>query len=170
MTYEATYEFPLGSGSLRKLDIQAESEEEARRKLGIVNPTLKFTPVERNPVARYLKSDDGQQFVKLLKDFESTIKVQHVGRRARKEERLEARISPAQKDLIERAAALRGTSVTEFVVSSAQEAATTTIKDFDVLHLRDQAREVFINAVLNPPAPNEAARAAAERYKKHMEL
>ena len=158
MTYEATYEFPLGSGSLRKLDIQAESEEEARRKLGIVNPTLKFTPVERNPVARYLKSDDG------------TIKVQHVGRRARKEERLEARISPAQKDLIERAAALRGTSVTEFVVSSAQEAATTTIKDFDVLHLRDQAREVFINAVLNPPAPNEAARAAAERYKKHMEL
>ena len=73
MTYEATYEFPLGSGSLRKLDIQAESEEEARRKLGIVNPTLKFTPVERNPVARYLKSDDGQQFVKLLKDFESTM-------------------------------------------------------------------------------------------------
>ena len=97
-------------------------------------------------------------------------KVQHVGRRVRKEERLEARISPAQKDLIERAAALRGTSVTEFVVASAQEAATTTIKDFDVLHLRDQAREVFINAVLNPPAPNEAARAAAERYKKHMEL
>ena len=42
------------------------------------------------------------------------------------------------------------------------------IKDFDVLHLRDQAREIFINAVLNPPAPNEAARAAAERYKKHM--
>ena len=97
-------------------------------------------------------------------------KVQHVVRRARKEERLEARISPAQKDLIERAATLRGTSVTEFVVASAQEAATITIKDFDVLHLRDQAREVFINAVLNPPAPNEAARAAAERYKKHMEL
>ena len=95
-------------------------------------------------------------------------KVQHMGRRARKEERLEARVSPAQKDLIERAAALRGTSVTEFVVASAQEAATTTIKDFDVLHLRDQAREIFINAVLNPPAPNEAARAAAERYKKHV--
>jgi uncharacterized protein (DUF1778 family) len=83
---------------------------------------------------------------------------------------LEARVTPAQKRLIERAAALRGTSVTEFVMASAQEAATTTIKDFEVLHLRDQAREVFINAVLNPPAPNDAARAAAERYRKHMGL
>jgi ribosomal protein S18 acetylase RimI-like enzyme len=55
-------------------------------------------------------------------------------------------------------------------MASAQEAATTTIKDFEVLHLRDQAREVFINAVLNPPAPNDAARAAAERYRKHMGL
>jgi uncharacterized protein (DUF1778 family)/predicted GNAT family N-acyltransferase len=88
--------------------------------------------------------------------------------RSRKEERLEARITPAQKRLIERAAALRGTSVTEFVVASAQEAATSTIKDFDVLRLRDQAREVFINAVLNPPAPNDAARAAAERYRKNV--
>ncbi len=97
-------------------------------------------------------------------------RVQHRERRSRKEERLEARLTPVQKRLIERAAALRGTSVTEFVVASAQEAATTTIKDFDVLHLRDQAREVFINAVLNPPAPNDAARAAAERYKRRMGL
>jgi uncharacterized protein (DUF1778 family) len=95
---------------------------------------------------------------------------EHGKRRSRKEERLEARITPAQKRLIERAAALRGTSVTEFVVASAQEAATSTIKDFDILHLRDQAREVFIDAVLNPPAPNDAARAAAERYKRNMGL
>lgn len=93
---------------------------------------------------------------------------QRMERRFRKEERLEARVTPAQKRLIERAAALRGTSVTEFVVASAQEAATNTIKDFDILHLRDQAREVFISAVLNPPAPNDAARPAAERYRKNM--
>jgi uncharacterized protein (DUF1778 family) len=90
--------------------------------------------------------------------------------RLRKEERLEARVTPAQKRLIERAAALRGTSVTEFVVVSAQEAATSAIKDFEVLSLRDEAREVFINTILNPPAPNEAARVAAERYKKDMGL
>jgi uncharacterized protein (DUF1778 family) len=90
--------------------------------------------------------------------------------RSRKEERLEARLTPTQKQLIERAAALRGTSVTEFVVVSAQAAATSAIKDFEALSLRDEAREVFINAVLDPPAPNEAARNAAERYKKNMGL
>ena len=90
--------------------------------------------------------------------------------RSRKEERLEARVTPAQKRLIERAAALRGTSVTEFVVASAQEAARSAIKDFEVLSLREEAREVFINAILNPPAPNEAARLAAERYKKNAGL
>ena len=90
--------------------------------------------------------------------------------RLRKEERLEARVTPTQKRLIERAAALRGTSVTEFVVASAQEAARSAIKDSEVLSLRDEAREVFINAILNPPAPNKAARIAAERYRKNMGL
>jgi uncharacterized protein (DUF1778 family) len=97
------------------------------------------------------------------------LRTERIERRSRKEERLEARITPAQKRLIERAAALRGTSVTEFVVASAQEAATNTLKDFDILQLRDQAREVFINAVLNPPAPNDVARAAAVRYRRNRE-
>jgi uncharacterized protein (DUF1778 family) len=90
--------------------------------------------------------------------------------RARKEQRLEARVTAEQKRLIERAATLRGTTVTDFVVASAQDAAASTIKDFEVLHLRDQAREVFVHAVLNPPAPNDAARRAAERYRKQMGL
>ena len=86
--------------------------------------------------------------------------------RSPKQERLEARITPDQKRLIERAAELRGTTVTEFVVASAQQAATDTIKNFEVLTLRDEARRVFVNSVLNPPQPNEAARAAARRYKE----
>jgi uncharacterized protein (DUF1778 family) len=90
------------------------------------------------------------------------------GSRSRKQERLEARITQDQKRLIERAAELRGTTVTEFVVASAQQAAADTIKDFEVLTLRDQARKVFVHAILNPPLPNEAARAAARRYKAQL--
>lgn len=89
-------------------------------------------------------------------------------RRHRRQERLEARISPAQKRILERAASLRGTSLTDFVLTSAQEAATKTIKDFEILSLCDEAREVFIKALMNPPVPNEALQAAADRYKKHM--
>ncbi|HYV31542.1 MAG TPA: DUF1778 domain-containing protein [Candidatus Binatia bacterium] len=84
----------------------------------------------------------------------------------RKQERLEARVTRQQKRLIERAAYLRGTSVTDFVVASAQQAATATIRDSETLSLRDEAREAFVNALLNPPAPNPAARAAARRYKE----
>jgi uncharacterized protein (DUF1778 family) len=97
-------------------------------------------------------------------------RVHRIERRSRKQERLEARVTPAQKRLIERAAALRGTSITEFVVASAQQAASNAIREFDVLHLRDEAREVFINAVLHPPAPTATARAAAERHRKRVSL
>jgi uncharacterized protein (DUF1778 family) len=91
-------------------------------------------------------------------------------RRSRKDERLEARVTPDQKRLIERAAELRGSTVTDFVVVSAQQAAADTIRDFETLVLRDQARDVFINAILNPPLPNDAARSAAQRYKTEMGL
>lgn len=92
-----------------------------------------------------------------------------IDRRSRKEERLEARVTPEQKKLIARAAALRGSSVTEFVVASAQQAAADAIKDSEVLTLHEEARDVFVNAILHPPSPNEAARKAAQRYKKQME-
>ena len=88
--------------------------------------------------------------------------------RGRKQERLEARITPDQKRLIERAAKLRGTTLTEFVVASAQQAAADTIKDFEVLTLRGESRKVFVDSLLNPPPPNEAARAAAGRYKAQL--
>ena len=48
------------------------------------------------------------------------------GKGPSKLERLEARITREQKRIIERAAGLRGTSVTEFVVVSAQQAATSS--------------------------------------------
>jgi uncharacterized protein (DUF1778 family) len=85
-----------------------------------------------------------------------------------KNERLEARITPTQKRLIERAAHLRGTSVTDFVVLSAQEAALQTIKDFEMLTLRGEAGELFVNAFLNPPEPTKAARQAARQYKQYV--
>jgi uncharacterized protein (DUF1778 family) len=91
-----------------------------------------------------------------------------IDRRARKEERLEARVTAEQKMLIVRAATLRGSSVTEFVVASAQQAAADTIKDFELLTLHDEARDVFVNSVLHPPSPNEAARKAARRYKVQL--
>ncbi|HMD18695.1 MAG TPA: DUF1778 domain-containing protein [Alloacidobacterium sp.] len=93
-----------------------------------------------------------------------------IRRQSRKESRLEARVTPDQKRLIERAAELRGTTVTDFVVASAQQAAARTVRDFESLTLRGEASEVFIEAILHAAAPNAAARAAARRYRKQMEV
>ena len=87
-----------------------------------------------------------------------------IARRSQKQERLEARVTREQKLIIERAARIRGTSVTDFVLASAEQAAAETIKNSEVLTLRDKARQTFIDALLQPPAPNAAARAAAKRY------
>jgi uncharacterized protein (DUF1778 family) len=92
------------------------------------------------------------------------------GIKTRKIERLEARVTREQKRIIAHAAELRGTSVTDFVVVSAQQAAAETIKDLETLSLRDEARNAFVKALLNPPAPNAAAKAAARRYKIRMGL
>jgi len=82
-----------------------------------------------------------------------------------KAERLEARVTRRQKRLIERAAALRGTSVTDFVVSSAQQAAAQAVKDSQIMSLQGRASAVFVKALLHPPASNSAAKAAARRYR-----
>lgn len=83
---------------------------------------------------------------------------------ARRAERLEIRMTVAQKRNIERAATLRGTSVTDFILSEVQPAATATIREFESLELRDEDRRVFVEALLNPPKPNEALKAAVARH------
>ncbi len=93
---------------------------------------------------------------------------QRVLRRPSKLERLEARITREQKRIIERAAGLRGTSVTDFVVVSAQQAATNTIKEFEMMSIHGEARDLFVNALLNPPTPKATARRAAKRYLRRI--
>jgi uncharacterized protein (DUF1778 family) len=79
--------------------------------------------------------------------------------------RLEARISPDLKRRLEYAASLRGATLTEFVVQSAQEAATRTIRENEALILSERARVAFAKLLLNPPRPNRKSMAAARRYK-----
>ena len=82
-----------------------------------------------------------------------------------KDDRLEARITTSQKEILQRAAELEGRSLTDFVVSSAHAVAKQVIQEHEILRLTARDREIFINALLNPPAPNAKLRRAARRYK-----
>ena len=59
-----------------------------------------------------------------------------------KSERLEARISPQNKDQI--------------------------IQEHEIMVLSRKDQEVFVEALFNPPEPSEKLRIASQRYKKNM--
>jgi uncharacterized protein (DUF1778 family) len=80
--------------------------------------------------------------------------------------RLETRVTADQKSLFQRAADLTGRSLTDFILSSAQEVAARTVREHDVLTLSGQDRDLFVNRLLQPPAPSRRLRQAANRYKR----
>ena len=80
--------------------------------------------------------------------------------------RLEARVSPETKALLQKAADLEGRTLTDFVVASVQAEAYRVIEQHQTLKLSIEDSEAFVDALLNPPKPNDALKAAALRYKQ----
>lgn len=82
--------------------------------------------------------------------------------------RLEARISPETKALLQKAADLQGRTLTDFVVASVQAEAIRVIESHQTLKLSTKESEAFVDALLNPPQPNHALKTAAQQYKRVM--
>jgi uncharacterized protein (DUF1778 family) len=81
-------------------------------------------------------------------------------------ERLEARVPGEQKLFFQRAAALRGVTLTDFMVESLQTAATRVVEEHDVLKLSLEDKRRFVDGLMNPPDPNEALKRAVERHQR----
>jgi uncharacterized protein (DUF1778 family) len=84
--------------------------------------------------------------------------------------RLEARISPEIKALLQKAADLEGRTLTDFVVASVQSEAFRVIEQHQMLKLSIEDSKAFVDALLNPPKPNDALKTAALRYKQVMSV
>jgi uncharacterized protein (DUF1778 family) len=87
---------------------------------------------------------------------------------AARTERLDARLSREEKEMIETAANLRGTSFSDFVRMVTKEAALKTIREHEVLTLSGESRRIFVEALLNPPKPNAKLIAAARRLRQEI--
>jgi uncharacterized protein (DUF1778 family) len=85
-----------------------------------------------------------------------------------KDARLEARVTIEQKQLMERAAGLRGQNLTEFIISTLAEAAVQIVKDGEFIELTNRDRQVFADALLNPLPPSDRAVADARWYQQVM--
>jgi uncharacterized protein (DUF1778 family) len=81
-------------------------------------------------------------------------------------ERLEARISRDQKALFQRAAELQGRTLTDFVITSVNDAAVRVIEEARAIRLNARDSRAFAEALLNPREPNARLKAAAQQYLK----
>lgn len=81
-------------------------------------------------------------------------------------ERLETRVTADQKRLIEHAAALQGRTVTDFVLTSVQDAARRAIEEHQHLELSVRDSQAFIQALVEPQPVNERLRDTIRRFRE----
>lgn len=74
--------------------------------------------------------------------------------------RLEARLPANLHKVLKRAAELQGRSLTDFVVTAAEEAARRTIEEAEIVRLSVEDQERVAKAILRPPAPKPALKRA----------
>jgi len=82
--------------------------------------------------------------------------------------RLEARLSPVQKGLFQRAADLSGRTLSEFVIKSAEDAAEQLVREYNVIRLSPEDQAAFVRALLEDAAPSPRLRQAAAAYKQEL--
>jgi uncharacterized protein (DUF1778 family) len=83
--------------------------------------------------------------------------------------RFDTRLSKEQKTFFERAASIGGyRSLTDFVILTVQEKAKQIIKEKEAVIASEKDSEVFFDAIMNPPKPNNDLIAAFEEYNSQL--
>jgi len=123
---------------------------------------------EVSPFCRPLNGSSGfpvDLYSSVPYNTESTIEdVDRDMARTARSRRLDLRVAPDEKDLIDRAAALTGSNTTDFVRSTTLAAAREAIRTHEVIELTAEGSRVFVEALINPPEPNEHLRALADEF------
>lgn len=81
-----------------------------------------------------------------------------------KTDRLELRLAPSAKQVIQRAMAVTGLSAGDL----AYEGARRVLDEHERMVLAGADREAFLEAVLDPPEPTEALVAALRRHRERF--
>lgn len=82
---------------------------------------------------------------------------------ALKKQRIDLRLTDEDKKMIEEAAAMTNQTVTQFLVNSASERAAEVIEQRRRLILSEESWNRVMDAIENPPAPNDKLKRAAKR-------
>ncbi|EFC1481184.1 DUF1778 domain-containing protein [Escherichia coli] len=85
---------------------------------------------------------------------------------ALKKQRIDLRLNEEDKHLIEEAAAMTNQSISQFMVSTALERAAEVIDHHRRLFLNEESWNMVMDAITNPPAPNDRLKRAANRLRE----
>jgi uncharacterized protein (DUF1778 family) len=80
--------------------------------------------------------------------------------------RMNLRLSPEQKSLLMRAAALKNTDLTDFVLQPALREAKAVIEEAERISLSERDSLLVLDLLENPPAPNAKLRKAIAALPK----
>jgi uncharacterized protein (DUF1778 family) len=83
--------------------------------------------------------------------------------------RLEARVPVLVYDQMQRAARLRGMTLTGYLIATAGEDARRVVEDADIMRLAREDQIRFAEALINPPQPNARLARAAKRHAELIE-
>ncbi|EEG9642977.1 DUF1778 domain-containing protein [Salmonella enterica] len=85
---------------------------------------------------------------------------------ALKKQRIDLRLNEDDKHMIEEAAAMTNQSISQFMVSTASERAAEVIDQHRRLLLNEESWNLVMDAITNPPVPNERLKRAANRLRE----
>ncbi|ELG03275.1 DUF1778 domain-containing protein [Escherichia coli] len=85
---------------------------------------------------------------------------------ALKKQRIDLRLNEDDKHMIEEAAAMTNQSISQFMVSTASERAAEVIDQHRRLLLNEESWNLVMDAITNPPVPNEQLKRAAKRLRE----
>jgi uncharacterized protein (DUF1778 family) len=105
-----------------------------------------------------------------LEEFTMTKLTQPRSRAAADSARINLRTSREAKALIERAAALMGTTVSGFMLQSSYESASRVVANHDALMLSARDFEAFMDACENPAEPTPALIKLMSMQPMHVRL
>jgi uncharacterized protein (DUF1778 family) len=86
-----------------------------------------------------------------------------------KASRIDLRVSQEQKDLLVRAASLRGLSLSAYTLSYVLPVAQQEVDSHESLVLSDRDRDLFMSVMENPPKLKGKLKAAMEKYRAKYE-
>ena len=82
-------------------------------------------------------------------------------------DRIDVRISKEQKEFFKYASELRGfKNLSEFVVYCISTESDKIVKDNDLIVRTIEDKKIFLEAILDPPAPNDKLKKAQLNYQK----